>query len=221
LFLQGGRLLEFAPDLGHAVVERLQLGSERFGDEEVRFIEFDADVHALDIMLVEELKANNVKSLTARQAGDIAFLVAFAAIVVGQILDQGEPDVALQSRRTHPPPVWRAIFLSALLIETIPRETSAGTEEIGDRLNEAWTEAEHVASVLGLTSGRWGGMSREEMQRTWHLDDFETMRTRYLSYATKVIDRLVTTDGRETAHPLRRAATSIVGIVRQIFATAG
>ncbi|MBV8092154.1 MAG: hypothetical protein JO110_02765 [Acetobacteraceae bacterium] len=183
------KILRQGEGLG-VIDEAFQLNSSRFGEEQLRFIEFDADVHAFDMMLVEAgLMGHSPKRLSTAEVGEITFVLAFAAIVLGQLLDRGEATLALQSLRTHPPAVWRAIFATSLLRETLVRETCAAIEGITDRLNEAWTEAEHVAAALRLSPGRWD-VGREEVPHAWCLDDYVNMSKRYIAFCINVIDPL-------------------------------
>ncbi len=85
-----------------------------FAIDRARFLEFDADAWALDTMLLGYGTEWTSLDETARS---MVFVTSFAAIVVGQILDRGESALDLQSKLSHPPPVWRALFVTDLLVE--------------------------------------------------------------------------------------------------------
>jgi hypothetical protein len=171
--------------------EARQLSGGQWGQEVTRLIEFDADVHGLDMLLATERPGRPPESWTKREVGETIFLIAFAIIVTLQLIDRGEAPLMLQSRQSHPPPIWRAVFATSLLLDTLHALWPHDREHLEEHLTMAWAEAEAVAKVLGHGQGRWRDAIWGKAKQAWRLDDYEWLRKRYLEYQVAVLDPMV------------------------------
>ena len=140
------------------------LGHE--GNSLQRYIEFDADHHALDMMLcASETKGPPGEREDQLIASDL-ILNIIAIITVLMLLDSEHSPIASQYETDHPPPVHRAMRLCHALASTYQRERNWDWEYVVDLHDEGWVEASRVAEKLGLAEGRWHGQTMEDMNET-------------------------------------------------------
>ncbi|MGJ5176530.1 hypothetical protein ACQR16_30975 [Bradyrhizobium oligotrophicum] len=166
------------------VDEVVQLSAVEFGNERIRFLEFDADAWALDAILQGYAGEWSAMDETAR---DMMFSTAFAAIVVGQILDVGESTIDLQSKLSYPPPVWRALFVTDLLVEEMVDLTGSEREVVAEPVFLAWSVAARVAKHLGRSEGRWRAIEQGDVEDRWQLAVYADMRAGYIDFMREFI----------------------------------
>lgn len=168
--------------------EATQLRGSSWADEKTRLIEFDADAHALDMLLATETPDRRLDTWTVEEACETLFVIAFAIIVTLLVIDSDSVPILRQADQGHPPPIWRAVFATSLLLDTVAAAHPLCRPMLEDQLAMAWTEAEAVAVALGRVGSRWRDAVWDDTARAWHLDAYELFRARYLEYQAGVLD---------------------------------
>jgi hypothetical protein len=119
-----------------------------------RFLEYDADTFAFDLMVWQierefgRLRKSNAKAVAA------VFHTYLAAMLIFLLLDRNTPALAFEDSRTHPPLLARGAHLTQTLFDLF-RDTQISLETVGAEVNRVLWSCCHVAAHLGIPNGRW------------------------------------------------------------------
>ncbi len=151
----------------------------------LRLIEFDADVEALDMLLVALDHEIPVTSWPSEKAGTEFFLHAVAILAIFQLFDLDHTPVSEQYRRSHPASVHRALRVTGALSRAIGRQVG-WTEDVRiDQHDTAWYAASEVATLIGMPEGRWRGQHTKLMD----LDRFAVEEESFIKFSKRLTDR--------------------------------
>lgn len=153
-------------------------------DQTIRHIEFDADLHAIDMMLISLERERPFESWLKGQSDQQYFLLALAILVVLQAFDLPHAQIDTFYRRSHPAPVHRAMRLVSALSKSFAR--IFGWDE-AQRLREhdhVWYHGAQLALQLGMPKGRWHGSHTKDMGH----QRFKIEEAKYLEFA-EALDR--------------------------------
>jgi hypothetical protein len=153
---------------GHIDVVRTRLGvdvidealdfSSSASDEELRrYVEMDADDHALDIIVTCLDDEAPMAKLTLGQAHAELFRQMTAAIFVTCLFDAEHGPIERQMQTTHPPPVHRATRAVDLLYDAFGGRCHLDRQTLVDTRDEAWAAVGRFAMAIGNPVGRWHG----------------------------------------------------------------
>lgn len=160
---------------GHIPYVRTELGMDSIDEamnikphrgansDTLRYIEFDADLTALDMILIGLANGNDTLNLDAKEAEKHNFIEAIAIILVFQLLDAKHHDIDVHYKTSHPAPVHRAMRLTSALVKTIGRDVGWSQEDQSEQHDLAWQEAAILAEKNSFPTGRWYGASTEGM----------------------------------------------------------
>lgn len=122
----------------------------------LQMLEFDADQHALDLVMLRHTKGGIHKHDRDFVEEDV-FKQTLATILTFMAFDLDHRPIERRYTRTHPAPVHRALRLSATILFTYEDFYALPGQQLNQTQNEAWGEAAVVAEILGMPSGRWWG----------------------------------------------------------------
>jgi hypothetical protein len=123
-----------------------------------RYLELDADVHALDMWLAITEAAGDFPSSEGLLL-DLYFQRVFTLLLLYQGLDTGNMTIRQQQRLNHPPPVHRALLLASAIRQTMPDRFGLSQASIENAHHQAFWEAGVAAKTAKLTEDRWWGGS--------------------------------------------------------------
>ncbi|WAC49773.1 hypothetical protein OVA03_07700 [Asticcacaulis sp. SL142] len=125
-------------------------------DDAYRLIEFDADHHGLDLLVVGMID-DTERPWDLDRSQTQCFQSAVAILTVFLLFDLDHASVDLQYGSSHPAPVHRAMRLSAALTSTFARLFAWTDEDRIDWHDLAWITVGEIARILELPEGRWRG----------------------------------------------------------------
>lgn len=175
-----GHLAIVEAERGMAALDEItSLSGADAGDDLLRFLEFDADVHALDI----QMHAADALGAFADDApggveGDF-FIHLLAMLLVFQILDAEHRPVEAADAASHPAPIHRALFLSDVMVRSFADASGLTEESLVELHDEVWFEASIVARGLRLPEGRWHGAHMDDA----HRERLEALRPRIVAFS--------------------------------------
>ena len=128
-----------------------------------RNIEFDADVHAIDILT--ELIDEEVGSITPTpgQISDEFYRQALAIICLFQLFDIKHDSIDQQYEESHPPSVHRAMLCVHALATSFAEKYGWSKAQRIDEVDKAWYASSQLAAFNAFPKGRWHGDSNERM----------------------------------------------------------
>ena len=159
-----GHLLYLERTTGETTVD------ERFRWQR-RYIELDADVHAVDMWLeITEAAADFPASEGLRL--DLYFQKLLTLILLHQAYDRDGRPVQRRGRATHPAAIHRAMLIDQMLFGTFRDRYQLSREAMLNVQNQAWWEASVAAEAAGLVKNRWWGESGsrrgdKQFKRMW------------------------------------------------------
>ncbi len=165
--------------------ERVALHSIAHGDDLYRFIEFDADIEALDLQMNEMGKFANIADWPAAEMEDAFFLQMLAMLLICQILDQAHEPVQSFDARTHPAPVHRAILYSDTMVTSFSDHYSAEPDWFANIHDQAWYEASMAAEAHELPERRW----RRSIMSDARFDLLDPLRPTLIEFRETVDNR--------------------------------
>lgn len=143
--------------------EALNAQANRPGNAVMRNIEFDADFHAIDL-LVEYLEKNaGLNTWSVERAATEHFLRLVAVICFFQMFDADHLPMDKQYQSTHPAIVHRAIRATSVLSKAIAGELNWAESRRIDEHDEVWLAAAQLARDIGMPTGRWHGAHTHRM----------------------------------------------------------
>jgi hypothetical protein len=122
----------------------------------LQLIEFDADHHALDMIL----QANVRKGFPDQGADwlmEDAFKLMLTVILIFLAFDLDHRPVDEAYIGSHPSPIYRAMRLTAAIVTTFHEAFGLDHAKLQDTHDWAWCEAADVARHIGMPEGRWWG----------------------------------------------------------------
>lgn len=137
--------------------EMLMFDAIADGDELPRLIEFDADLHALNLQMGEFRRHGEIASWPEAEMEDAFFKQLLAMIFVGQILDHRHTSVEEHGRFSHPAPIHRSILYAEVMVESFSEAHPWGRAKFDNLHDQAWYEASVAAAANGYPEGRWRG----------------------------------------------------------------
>ena len=161
--------LAYLASLGHSMTidEQLNLANQGDGDRIQRFIEFDADHHALDMMMTELYRRQDLKTWSEEKGHTEAYLYGVSALVVFICLDAAAKTISTDYEGSHPPPLHRAARVTNEMTQFFKRELGWTDKLAVDLHDDCWIAASYLAEALGFPEGRWFGedMAGLDLQR--------------------------------------------------------
>ncbi len=157
---------------GHLLYEDHQnpkSGIDEQGGALGRYLELDADVHALDMWLAIAEDAEDFPTSDALQL-DFYFNKVFTLQLFYQTLDAANLSIRAQSRTRHPAPIHRALLLSMVMRRTIPERHGLSTQVVENAHHQAMWESGVAARLANRVEDRWWGGStgRRRGMGTYH-----------------------------------------------------
>ncbi|MCJ9670342.1 MULTISPECIES: hypothetical protein [unclassified Neorhizobium] len=162
--------------------EILSLHAAEEGDDLYRFIEFDADIEALDLQMSEMGKFAEIAAWPDAEIEDMFFLQMLAMLLVREILDQTHEPVIDYDIRTHPAPVRRALIYSETMVISFCDRHPAERNWFENIHDQVWYEASIVAQTHGFPEGRWRGSKMEDAR----FDLLDPIRPSLIDFRKKV-----------------------------------
>lgn len=155
--------------------------------ETLRFIEFDADHFALDMILMAHEREHPLKALRSEQALGEYILQAVAIIGLFMLLDLRHTRISRQYMTSHPASVHRAMRLTSALAKTYQKGVGWTDDERLNAHDVAWWNASKIARALGLPEGRWHGDHTDDMD----VERFRREEKRFLSFSRDLTQRII------------------------------
>ena len=120
-----------------------------------RYLEIDADIHALDMWLAITEVADDFPKSEQGQL-ELYFQKVFTLQIFYQVFDAA--NLPLQAhRREHPAPIHRALVATAAMAQSIPQRLGLTTKTIKNAHHQAMWEASIAARTANLIEDRWWG----------------------------------------------------------------
>lgn len=143
--------------------EALNAQTDRPGNVFMRNVEFDADFHAVDLLIGSLEKTTDLNSWSEDRASTDHFLRLIAVICFFQMFDEDHQPIDKQYRSTHPAIVHRAVRTSSVLSKAIAHDFDWDDSRRIDEHDNAWLAAAQVALETGMPTGRWHGADTHRM----------------------------------------------------------
>ena len=129
-----------------------------------RFLEFDADHHALDMLITAADRERRFSLWTIEESETRCFQWTIAILSTFLLFDIDHIPIDDQYKTSHPAPVHRAMRMSAAISRTFAREFGWEEDRRVDWHDSAWWEVSVIAGLLGLPEGRWRGDRTDDMR---------------------------------------------------------
>lgn len=126
-------------------------------------LELDADIVAIDMMLVSMNAERPISEWGREQLEDEFFNILLTALLVCQLLDRDSYEMASYAGGCHPAPVVRAALLGRVLRYTFEKFDRVDPDGLLNLHDQAWWEASQVAKASGLRKGRWWGRDMNDV----------------------------------------------------------
>lgn len=146
-----GHLLYLERTTGETTVD------ERFRWQR-RYIELDADVHAVDMWLAITEAADDFPASDDLRL-DLYFQKLLTLILLHHAYDRDGGPVLRRGRTTHPAAIHRAMLFDQMLFATFMDRYQLPRKAMLNVQNQAWWEASVAAQAAGLVKNRWWGDS--------------------------------------------------------------
>ena len=142
---------------GHLLYKRAAATSvdERSGSLG-RYLEIDADIHALDMWLAIAEVADDFPRSQEGQL-ELYFQKVFTLQIFYQAFDATNLPLRVHRRREHPAPIHRAVVVTAAMAQSIPQRLGLTTKAIENAHHQAMWEASVAARAANLVEDRWWG----------------------------------------------------------------
>lgn len=129
----------------------------------LNFVEIDADLHGLDVLMTYDLEFKELCAPGASVADRRLhmFMRVFPHLLMSQLFDFEHTSLETQLSQHHPPPVYRAIVYSMAMSDTYWLTVGLAKAEAVDEHDKAWWEASRCAKLLGFPEGRWVGHTND------------------------------------------------------------
>lgn len=119
-----------------------------------RFLEYDADNFAFDLMVWQIEQELGGLSRRNSEVTSTVFQVYLASLLIFLLLDRNTPKLAFDEQRSHPPLLARAAQLTQTLFD-IFRDTDIPLEAVGVEVHRILWGCCRVAEQLHIPNGRW------------------------------------------------------------------
>ena len=151
--------------IGMTVIDETANMSVLAGDdnEVLRYIEFDADLDALDLLVTSLDRELPLGTWPDDEAGTEFYLHAVAMLGVFQLLDMDHAPINRQYHGSHPAPVHRAMRATGALSRAIGDQVGWTDKRRIEMHDKAWFAAADLASLAGMPPGRWHGDTTDLM----------------------------------------------------------
>ena len=159
--------------------------SDGISGELFRHLEFDADHHAIDMMLTAYDQEFPLEEWAEDHARAECFLLSLSLIGVFQALDHEDREVEAHYRTTHPAPVHRAMRLTGAVSRTIGRFAGWSDVERIEHHDNAWVAGAELAERSGRGRDRWMGTGTRRMAQ----DLFVEEEARFIAFS-QALDRI-------------------------------
>lgn len=155
--------------------ERLALSislDDGFGDV-IRQLEFDADLHGLDLLLCELDDESTVANLDFTDQVTEAHLYGVSILGLYLCLDSQRTENTVTYKHSHPPPIHRAVRVLHALMSFFGDASDWDDQVIRALHDECWSMNAEVAIHLGFPMGRWHGenLDQLELHTLWKQED--------------------------------------------------
>lgn len=129
----------------------------------LRFVEFDADLHALDMQWQSRDATRPFANRDEDHTASDLVIDVIAMTTVFMLLDAAHSSIDSDYATSHPPPVHRAMRATHTLADAYAQEFGWDWDYVMQLHDEGWTEASRIAAILRMPEGRWRGETTDEM----------------------------------------------------------
>ena len=158
------------------------VATEEHGLNLLRFIEFDADHHALDLFMIALEERKPMEQYDEEGSRTRAFVDSLCILCVFLLFDLEYISISESYEGTHPPAVHRAMRATNELVTTWAAMCDWTDQDRIDVHDEAWCAAARVAELLGMPEGRWHGESMSGM----NADRLYTEETGFFEFSRRL-----------------------------------